>query len=38
VRDASFDRVDGDCLARIPAPGFYVPIESAAAVPAGKKP
>ncbi len=31
VRDATFDRVDGDCLARIPAPGFFVAIDPAAA-------
>lgn len=31
VRDASFERVDGDCLARIPAPSFFVAIEPAAA-------
>jgi pimeloyl-ACP methyl ester carboxylesterase len=36
VRDASFERVDGDCLARIPAPGFYVPIDPAAAPPRKK--
>jgi pimeloyl-ACP methyl ester carboxylesterase len=37
VRDAAFERVDGECLARIPAPGFFAPIEPAAA-PRGKKP
>ena len=31
VRDASFERVDGDCLARIPAPGFFAAIDPAAA-------
>ncbi|HWL72714.1 MAG TPA: alpha/beta hydrolase, partial [Burkholderiaceae bacterium] len=31
VRDATFDRVDGDCLARIPAPGFFVAIDPAVA-------
>ena len=31
VRDAAFDRVDGDCLARIPAPGFFVAIDPAVA-------
>jgi pimeloyl-ACP methyl ester carboxylesterase len=37
VREASFERVDGECLVRVPAPGFFVPIEPAAALP-GKKP
>ena len=27
VRQASFDRVDAECLARIPAPTFFAPIE-----------
>nr|MBA3252856.1 alpha/beta hydrolase [Burkholderiaceae bacterium] len=31
VRDASFERVDGDCLARIPAPSFFVALDPAAA-------
>lgn len=31
VRDASFERVDGDCLARIPAPSFFAAIDPAAA-------
>ena len=31
VRDASFERIDGDCLARIPAPSFFVAIDPAAA-------
>lgn len=31
VRDASFERVDGDCMARIPAPSFFVAIDPAAA-------
>ncbi len=31
VRDASFERIDGDCLARIPAPHFFVAIDPAAA-------
>lgn len=37
VREASFERVDGECLARIPAPGFFVPIEPAV-TRTGKKP
>jgi pimeloyl-ACP methyl ester carboxylesterase len=31
VRDASFERVDGDCLARIPAPSFFVAIDPSVA-------
>jgi len=31
VRDASFERIDGECLARIPAPNFFVAIDPAAA-------
>jgi pimeloyl-ACP methyl ester carboxylesterase len=31
VRDASFERIDGDCLARIPAPNFFVAIDPTAA-------
>ncbi|MGZ9059947.1 MAG: alpha/beta fold hydrolase [Burkholderiaceae bacterium] len=31
VRDASFERVEGDCLARIPAPSVFVAIDPAAA-------
>ncbi|MEO8187614.1 MAG: alpha/beta fold hydrolase [Burkholderiaceae bacterium] len=31
VRDASFERVDGDCMARIPAPSFFVAIDPTAA-------
>ena len=31
VRDASFERVEGDCLARIPAPSFFVAIDPTAA-------
>ncbi len=31
VREASFERVDGDCLARIPAPSFFAVIDPAAA-------
>ena len=31
VRDASFERVDGECLARIPAPRFFAPIDPALA-------
>ncbi len=31
VRDASFERVDGDCLARIPAPNFFVAIDPSVA-------
>ncbi len=31
VRDASFDAVDGDCLARIPAASFFTAIDPAAA-------
>ncbi len=31
VRDASFERIDGECLARIPAPSFFVSIDPAAA-------
>jgi pimeloyl-ACP methyl ester carboxylesterase len=30
VRDASFERIDGACLARIPAPKFFVAIDPAA--------
>ncbi|MEP6607490.1 MAG: alpha/beta fold hydrolase [Burkholderiaceae bacterium] len=30
VRDASFERVDGECLAKIPAPYFFAPIDAAA--------
>jgi pimeloyl-ACP methyl ester carboxylesterase len=32
VRDASFERIDGDCLARVPAPPFFAPI----VLPSGK--
>ncbi len=31
VREASFERIDGNCLARIPAPHFFVAIDPAAA-------
>ncbi len=31
VRDASFERVNGDCLAQIPAPSVFVAIDPAAA-------
>ncbi|HVE89012.1 MAG TPA: alpha/beta fold hydrolase [Burkholderiaceae bacterium] len=31
VREASFERIDDDCLARIPSPGFFVAIDPAAA-------
>ena len=31
MRDASFERIDGECLARIPAPNFFVAIDPAAA-------
>lgn len=27
VRDATFDQIDGNCLAQIPAPGFFVAID-----------
>ena len=37
VRDASFERVDADCLARIPAPGFFIAIDPATA-PKTKQP
>lgn len=31
VRDASFERADGECLARIPAPSFFAPIDASLA-------
>ncbi|MGH6612484.1 MAG: alpha/beta hydrolase, partial [Burkholderiaceae bacterium] len=37
IRDASFERIDGECLARIPAPNFFVAIDPSAA-PKKKQP
>jgi pimeloyl-ACP methyl ester carboxylesterase len=37
IRDAAFDDVDAACLARLPAPTFFEPIEPARAAPAAAR-